>query len=59
MKFGMTSLVLLAAMASAPAYAQNPFMDRAKEAAAALTVEWDPGAGAGTSSAQFRLDGEG
>jgi isoquinoline 1-oxidoreductase beta subunit len=29
---------------------------RAKEAAAALTVEWDPGAGAGTSSAQFRRD---
>jgi isoquinoline 1-oxidoreductase beta subunit len=29
---------------------------RAKEAAAALTVEWDPGAGAGTSSAQFRQD---
>jgi 2-oxoglutarate dehydrogenase E2 component (dihydrolipoamide succinyltransferase) len=34
MKFGMTSLALLAVMASAPAYAQNPFMDRAKEAAA-------------------------
>ena len=29
---------------------------RAKEAAAALTVQWDPGAGAGTSSAQFRRD---
>jgi isoquinoline 1-oxidoreductase subunit beta len=29
---------------------------RAKEAAAALTVQWDPGAGAGTSSAQFRQD---
>jgi hypothetical protein len=34
MKFGMTSLVLLAAVAGAPAYAQNPYMDRAKEDAA-------------------------
>ena len=29
---------------------------RAKQAALALPVQWDPGAGAGTSSAQFRQD---
>src|SRR5262249_20794289 len=29
---------------------------RAKEAAAALDVAWDPGTGAGTSSTQFRRD---
>ena len=34
MKLGMISLVLLVVTASAPAYAQNPFMDRAKEDAA-------------------------